>query len=103
MATPLQTVGFLTHWVSQRKSSLPQVVPGPVMSASDSSDHEILHQVARDFETLAEHLEKAIQMFADDDSGVVDVAGLRRAREAALNGATLAREALSSIRGNSDP
>ena len=73
------------------------------MSASDSSDHEILQQVARDFESLSAHLERALVAFAHDDSGAVDVAGLRRAKEAALNGAALAREALSNIEQSRDP
>jgi hypothetical protein len=66
------------------------------MPASDH--HQMLLQIAADFDALALRLEHALDEFANDDSGTVDIAALNRAREAAFRGAKLARDAFSGLR-----
>lgn len=66
------------------------------MPASDH--HQLLLQIAADFDALARRLEHALEDFANDDSGTVDIAALTRARDAASRGSKLARDAFSGLR-----
>ncbi len=64
-----------------------------------ASDHQqLLLKVVADFEALALRLDQALEDFADDDSGTVNLAALHRARDAACRGANLARDAFSGTR-----
>ena len=56
----------------------------------------LLNQVLSDFQALTRHLEGAIETFAHDESGDVDLGALHRAREAASRGAKLARTGLAN-------
>lgn len=50
---------------------------------STSEHHAILHEIVSHFEALAIKIEHAINAFAEDDSGTVDLAALHRAKEVA--------------------
>lgn len=65
---------------------------------SSSKHHEILHEIVRLFEALAAKLEHAIEAFAEDDSGTVNLAALHRAREVAQRGTNIVRNATGEIR-----
>ena len=66
------------------------------MSASEQ--HSILQEIVSHFETLVMRIEHAIDVFAQDDSGSVNLAALHRAKDAAQRGASLARDATSDLR-----
>ncbi len=57
-----------------------------------SASGVILNQIANDFEELARLAERAVEAHADDDP---KAEGLRRVRDMAFEGATLARQVLS--------
>lgn len=63
-----------------------------------SERHTILGEIVSHFEVLAERLEHAIETFADDDSGSVDLSALHRARDIAIKGANITRNASSDVR-----
>ncbi|GAA3908840.1 hypothetical protein GCM10022276_28910 [Sphingomonas limnosediminicola] len=66
------------------------------MSAPDH--HKIMHEIVTHFETLAATIEHAIVAFADDERGIVNLAALQRAKDAAHSGAQQARNATSVMR-----
>jgi hypothetical protein len=57
-----------------------------------------LHEIVSHFEALAARIEHAIGVFAQDDSGSVDLAALDRAKDAARRGANLTRNATSDVK-----
>lgn len=59
--------------------------------------HTILNDIVGTFEALASKIEHAIEEFAQDDSGAVDLAALHRARDAAVKGANIAGDAMSDL------
>lgn len=65
---------------------------------STSEHHAILHEIVSHFEALAIKIEHAINAFAEDDSGTVDLAALHRAKEIAQRGTNIARNAKSETR-----
>lgn len=65
---------------------------GASMPVSESD--ELFRAIARDFEVLAAQLERAIELFAHDDSGALNVAALHRARGAAWRGAELTKRTI---------
>lgn len=69
---------------------------------SSSEHHEILHEIVSLFEALTAKLEHAIEAFADDDSGTVNLAALHRARDAAQRGANIVRNATGEIKSAFD-
>jgi hypothetical protein len=69
---------------------------------SSSEHHEILHEIVRLFEALAAKLEHAIEAFAQDDSGTVDLAALHRAKDAAQRGIHIVRNATDASRSAFD-
>lgn len=66
------------------------------------NNHEILHEIVSLFEAVAAKLEHAIEEFAQDDSGAVNLAALHRAREVAQSGTNIVRNARDGIRSAFD-
>lgn len=60
--------------------------------------HDILREIVSHFEELAVRIKHAIEVFAQDESGTVNLTALHRAKDAAQSGAALARDATSEIR-----
>jgi hypothetical protein len=69
---------------------------------SNSENPEILNEIVGLFEVLAAKVEHAIEGFAQDDSGTVNLAALHRAKEAARRGASMARTATDEMRSAFD-
>ena len=69
---------------------------------STTEHHTILNDIVGTFEALARKIEHAIEEFAQDDSGVIDLAALHRARDAAAKGAAIAGDAMSDLRRGID-
>ena len=69
---------------------------------SRSEHHQILHEIVSLFETLAATLERAIEAFAHDDSGTVELGALHRAKDAAQRGVNITRNARDGIRSAFD-
>lgn len=65
---------------------------------STSEHHNILREIVSHFEALAMRLDHAIEAFAQDESGAVDLTALHRAKDAAQRGANIARNATSETR-----
>ena len=63
-----------------------------------SEHHKILQEIVRDFEALGRLIERALVVFAQDDSDSVDLGALQRAKEVAQRGANLASRATSEVR-----
>ena len=62
---------------------------------SDTEPRTVLGEIASHFEALATQIEQAIEAFAQDESGAVDLGALHRARDEAQRGASIARSASS--------
>lgn len=69
---------------------------------SSSDHHEILHEIVGLFEALAAKLEHAIEAFAQDDGGTINLAELHRAREVAQRGTNIVRNATGQMRSAFD-
>lgn len=68
------------------------------MKAAPQEHHILLQCVAADFERLATTLERAIETFASDQAGTLDLGALQRACDAARRGAKISRNALDGVR-----
>ena len=82
--------------VTERQMESSRCSRSNLMSASEQ--HSILQEIVSHFETLGMRIEHAIDVFAQDDSGSVNLAALHRAKDAAQRGASLARDATSDLR-----
>lgn len=60
-------------------------------------EHQLLGEIASQFEALAVKLEHAIELLAEDDAGTVYLSALHRAKAAAERGATITRSATSEV------
>ena len=63
-----------------------------------SEHHKILNDIVSQFEAVAAKIEHAIEAFAEDESGAVDLAALHRAKGAAQSGANITRNATSAVK-----
>ena len=59
-----------------------------------SESRDLLREIASDFEALAAHLERAIELLSANDSKHPDLSRLRRALTAARRAAEITRSAL---------
>jgi len=59
---------------------------------------QLLSEIVSAFESVVQKLQHAAEAVADDASGAVDLAALRRAKDSAQRGAEIAREAMSQAR-----
>lgn len=60
----------------------------------EAQPHEMLRQIIRDFENLAQKFEQALETFVGEGDNPKSMA-LKRARQAARRGAEIVRDALS--------
>src|SRR5690242_2263476 len=89
-------VSTATHKLSEKLVSRRGV--SAVATMTGSEHNKLLREIVADFEALAIRIEHAIEAFADDDSGTIDLAALHRARDLAQRGVTITRDATSEVR-----
>lgn len=65
---------------------------------SESEHHILWTEIEQTFGHVAAKIEHAIEVFANDDSGTLDLAALNRAKDLAQRSANMAGSARSNVR-----